>query len=99
MWFARHVRRMRRVYRARHERIVEALSRDFAERLEVIPAAAGLHVSAYARGATASEIKAVISRAEHDGVGLQSLSMFAIGPDTRPGILIGYGAIAIERIE
>ena len=39
--FARHVRRMRTVYRARHERVVQVIGRDFADDFRVVPHRSG----------------------------------------------------------
>ena len=44
--FARHIRKMRGVYRARHDMVTEILKRKFANHLEVVPWIAGLHVAA-----------------------------------------------------
>jgi GntR family transcriptional regulator/MocR family aminotransferase len=97
--FARHIRKVGGVYRARHELVVRLLTRDFAEHLEVIPSAAGLHVTAVARTATVGETAAVVRRASDVGVAVQELSTFALRANVRPGIVLGYGAIPTGRIE
>jgi GntR family transcriptional regulator/MocR family aminotransferase len=71
---ARHVRRMRTVYRRRHERIVAVLRRDFAEHLTVLPAAAGVHVAALARRHSSAEVDAIVARAADLGVAVHALS-------------------------
>ena len=48
--FARHLRRVRRVYRQRHERIAAALAGPLSAHLAAVPSAAGLHLSAMVRG-------------------------------------------------
>ncbi|MGI8332390.1 PLP-dependent aminotransferase family protein [Actinomadura scrupuli] len=93
---ARHIRRMRGEYRRRHEHIGRVLARDFAEILEVVPSAAGLHLSALLPEGT--DDRAVVARAREAGVGLLPLSDFFAGRG-RPGLLLGYGAIAPGRIE
>ena len=57
--FARHVRRMRKVYRERHELLSGLLTRDFADVLTPLPSTAGLHVSATA----SREMRSVVRRA------------------------------------
>ena len=47
--FARHVRRVSAIYRERHQILADAISRDFAEHLELIPSTTGLHLTALAR--------------------------------------------------
>jgi GntR family transcriptional regulator / MocR family aminotransferase len=98
-WFARHVRRMREVYRARHERVVRTLTTLFADDLEVVASSVGMHVCAIARKATVDQIKAVVGRASAAGVACHPLSMFAAGGLPRAGLVLGYGAIATEDID
>jgi GntR family transcriptional regulator/MocR family aminotransferase len=92
--FARHVRRMRKIYRARHELLARLLTRDFADVLTLLPSAAGLHLSATAEIDTGPLVRAARRR----DVRLYSLGDFAVAGD-RPGLVFGYGAIAAERIE
>jgi GntR family transcriptional regulator/MocR family aminotransferase len=97
--FARHIRKTGGVYRARHEMVTNALTRDFADQLELIPSAAGLHVAAIARSASADWIGAVVRRASDAGVEVQELSKFGVHAPARPGLLLGYGAIDTAHIE
>src|SRR5205807_2585607 len=57
--FARHIRRINRIYRERHEMLVKAVSRDFYDHLELIPSTTGLHIAALARAASVEQIAAV----------------------------------------
>jgi GntR family transcriptional regulator/MocR family aminotransferase len=95
-FLARHVRRMRAVYQARHQLIVDALTRQFAGLLEVVPSAAGLHLTATACTTSAEELDAVLGRASAAGVEALPLSMHSI--PTRPGLVLGYGAIPTSRV-
>jgi GntR family transcriptional regulator/MocR family aminotransferase len=97
--FARHIRKIARVYAARHKMITSILAHDFADHLEVIPSAAGLHVAAVGRDASDGGISAVVRRASGYGVGIQELSRFAVEASPRPGLVVGYGAIPTARIE
>jgi GntR family transcriptional regulator / MocR family aminotransferase len=97
--FARHLRKVRRVYTERHETIVKILNRDFADQLEVMPAVAGLHVAAVSRAASVDQISAVALRAAELGVQVQRLSRFVVDGPPRAGLLFGYGAIATARIQ
>ena len=97
--FARHVRRMRGVYRERHQRIVAILRRDFADELRVVEAATGVHLAALATRRTAAQIDEVIGRAASSGVAVQATAAFAVDHEPRPGLLFGYGSIATEHIE
>ena len=96
--FARHVRRMRTVYRERHERITAILRRDFADELQVVRATAGVHLAAVSTRQSVAEIVEVIRRSATAGVGLQGTASMAVNHDPVPGLLFGYGGIATEHI-
>ncbi|WP_244945181.1 MocR-like pyridoxine biosynthesis transcription factor PdxR [Couchioplanes caeruleus] len=80
---ARHVRRAVKAYAARHDRIVAALRA--CPGLEVVPSAAGLHVTALAPG-SARTVAAAAAR----GVAVEDLG--AYGSDST-GFVFGFGAI------
>jgi GntR family transcriptional regulator/MocR family aminotransferase len=96
--FARHLRKVRRVYAERHETVVQILNTDFADQLEVMPVVAGLHVTAVSRSASVDQISAVTLRAAELGVQVQRLARFAFDSPPRAGLLFGYGAIPTSRI-
>jgi GntR family transcriptional regulator/MocR family aminotransferase len=93
---ARHIRRMRAEYQNRHELIGRILVRDFADLLEPVPSAAGLHLSALLPEGT--DDRAVVHRARSRGVGLLALSDYFVD-EPRPGLILGYGSIPAARIE
>jgi GntR family transcriptional regulator/MocR family aminotransferase len=93
--FARHIRRVSRIYGERHRVLTAAIKRSFGDYLELVPSSTGLHVAAYAQGASADHIDAIASRAFDLGVAIQP---FRVGEEPR-GIMLGYGAIETARIE
>lgn len=95
---ARHIRKMRAVYRQRHDMISEAISGRMSGDLTLIPSAAGLHVSATARTASVAEIANVAARALAAGVAVQPLSAFQVTQPPRAGLALGYGAIESSDI-
>jgi GntR family transcriptional regulator/MocR family aminotransferase len=97
--FARHVRRMRVVYRERHNRISTILNREFADELRVIRATAGVHLAALSTQRSVAEIDDLIQRAANAGVGLQATAALAVDHDPTAGLMFGYGGIATEHIE
>jgi GntR family transcriptional regulator/MocR family aminotransferase len=96
--FARHIRKVGGVYRARHELMTRILARDFADHVDVVPSVAGLHITAVAH-ASVDAIYDVVRRASAAGVQVQALARFAAGERRRAGLVLGYGAIATARIE
>ncbi len=92
--FARHIRRMRKVYRCRHELLSGVLARDFADVLTPLPSSAGLHLSALAE----RDLRPLVRRARHQGIRLYSLGEFSMAAG-RHGLVFGYGAVPTDRIE
>jgi GntR family transcriptional regulator / MocR family aminotransferase len=96
---ARHIRKMRTVYKARHERLVETLTRRLAAHLRLIPSVAGLHVSAAATVASPADVLAAARRALAAGVAVQPLSMFRVDQPPQAGLVLGYGGIDTAHID
>ena len=97
--FARHIRRMRAVYRVRHDLIVAAVAEQFAEHLTVIPSRVGLHISASAADASSATVDLAVERALTAGVAVHGSSVFQFEQPSPPGITIGYGAIQADAID
>jgi GntR family transcriptional regulator/MocR family aminotransferase len=97
--FARHLRKMNTTYRARHELLSTILARDFTDQLEVIPSAAGLHVTAIARRVSVEQLSEIVRRASAAGVEVQQLSAFAFSRPAQAGLVMGYGVISTDHIE
>lgn len=96
--YARHLRKLNRLYLTRRDRILEILERDFADVLEPLPSIAGMHVAALSKAMSFAELDAVLARALEQGVQLHSLSRYPVDRGDRPGLVLGYGAIATEDI-
>jgi GntR family transcriptional regulator/MocR family aminotransferase len=94
---ARHLRRMRAEYRARHEQVTRLLTGDLAAWLTPVPSRAGLHLSALLHDEVDVPDVAVTRRARSAGVHVDPLSRFCAGP-ARHGIVLGYGALPPDRI-
>jgi GntR family transcriptional regulator / MocR family aminotransferase len=65
--------------------------------LQPIPSAAGLHLSATSPAGTVQDMLNVL-RAQAAGISLFPLSDLTVG-QAQPGLVIGYGAIPLERID
>ncbi|HEU4595381.1 MAG TPA: PLP-dependent aminotransferase family protein [Pyrinomonadaceae bacterium] len=94
--FARHVRRMRALYAARQEVLVEAARRELRGLLEVETAAAGLHVLGWLPEGT--DDREAARAAEAHGVDAQPLSAFCLLPPKRSGLVLGYAGYDAEEI-
>ena len=89
--FARYVRRCRRLYRYRQERIVQLLG-ELPDGCDVSPARAGLHMVIWLPSGVRDT--ACVSAVLKEGVHLLPLSAFALEPLPREGLLLGFGDAA-----
>jgi GntR family transcriptional regulator/MocR family aminotransferase len=96
---ARHVRRMRREYSARHERILGTLTMRFDDWLEPVPSVTGMHLAATLQSLGERFERAVEQRAQESGVRFDRLSAYSTTDPPKSGIVLGYGAIATAQID
>lgn len=95
----RHLRKMRKIYAERHQRIVSILENDFARWLTPVEAVTGLHVAAPFRHVSRAAEERIAERAMRREVAFDRLSNYWAGRNPRPGLVLGYGGIATEDIE
>ncbi|HEX6506230.1 MAG TPA: PLP-dependent aminotransferase family protein [Chloroflexota bacterium] len=94
--FERHIRRMRRLYRARRDAIVKGLEDAFGDRARVGERHGGLNVLVTLSVPLAeSEISA---RAARVGIGLRAAGGYYAHPPPEPTFLMGFGAMSEEGI-
>jgi GntR family transcriptional regulator/MocR family aminotransferase len=92
----RHVRRMRELYKQRRQLLLRSLHKDFTEWLQLIPSFYGMHVAAVAR--TTVDLDRTAENLMRNNVKIHSLSRYYLGPQTRAGLIFGYGAVGIAEI-
>ncbi|MFJ2994150.1 PLP-dependent aminotransferase family protein [Pandoraea sp. NPDC087047] len=95
--FARHLGRMRRLYRERQTALREALATYFDPAYAVIGERCGLHLTV--RLDPSFPDKAIVAAAQREGMGPRALSSFALDPQPADnGLVIGYGDTDASRI-
>ena len=95
--YASHIRRMRSVYAARHDALIDAIRRKFGESLPVIGGDAGLHLILGLPGGL--DDRAVAQQGLRAGVASRPLSLYQIRrPVVAKGLVLGYGAVREEEI-
>jgi GntR family transcriptional regulator/MocR family aminotransferase len=93
----RHIRRARRIYRDRRERLLELLDQRLRDALAVVPSFYGMHLTAIARDGIDCEAASQALAAR--GIMIHSLARYFLGPATRSGFIIGYAAADTEALE
>ena len=94
--FARHLRRMGRLYRRRRDALLEALREHLADQVEPGGAGAGLHLVGWLRPGL--DERALAEAAASRGVGVYPLGRFRLAGPGRPGLLLGFAALDELRI-
>ena len=92
--FDRHLRRMRPVYRARRDALLDALAEHLPE-LEPAGIAAGLHLVAWLPRDLNEQT--VIAAAAREGVAVAAISPYRLSPSPRGGLIFGYSNLN-ERV-
>ncbi|TDR48741.1 GntR family transcriptional regulator [Tahibacter aquaticus] len=93
---ARHVRRMQPVYAQRRNALLQGLQREFGGLLQVLPAQAGLHLSAQLEKGTVPP--AWLARTAPNAAGVATLHRFQLARAGRAGLVFGFGVADVARI-
>lgn len=90
--FATHIRRMRRIYAARQQALVEAMRTHLDGLLEVEPEAGGMHLTAHFTCELAARMNDVelCELTQRNCLLLRPLSSFCHGTARMQGVLMGY---------
>ncbi|WP_136068408.1 MocR-like pyridoxine biosynthesis transcription factor PdxR [Modicisalibacter radicis] len=86
--FARHVARMRGVYRQRQVWLRQALAPAVVQGLDLSSGHAGMHL--VARLDSLDEERRLVEAGDAAGVTLSPLSRYYLGPARQPGLVLGY---------
>jgi GntR family transcriptional regulator / MocR family aminotransferase len=94
--FARHIRRMRVLYRERRSVLVESIRKEFGSRVEVHGGEAGVHLTV----TVPNEIRDVeiAERAARQDLWIWPLSPSYLGKASRSGFILGFGSTAAADI-
>jgi GntR family transcriptional regulator / MocR family aminotransferase len=94
--FARHIRRMRVLYRDRRSALVESIGKELGSMVEVGGAEAGMHLTVTLP--SGSRDVEIAERAARQNLWIWPLSRFYAGERKRPGLILGFGSAAVEEI-
>jgi GntR family transcriptional regulator/MocR family aminotransferase len=95
-YFARHVRKMRQLYKERRDALVEALTRDLGTRLEVSVPEAGMHLVVWLPSGMSAQ--AVAQRAAASGVHMLPISHFSLRPLQLDGLVLGFANASPQEL-
>lgn len=95
-YLARHLRRSRRTYAARHQTAMRELQRLAPPQARVIPTQTGLHITLLIPDAPGDDI--LVERAAEQDLIFSSLRRTYQFSEGHPGIIVGFGAIATADV-
>lgn len=93
---AHHVRKMRAIYKKRRQLLLNVLQGKLGEWLDPIPSYYGMHVAAVAR--TSLDLDGMAERLLRHNVKMHAFTRYYLGPQTRAGLIFGYGAVDLPEI-
>jgi GntR family transcriptional regulator / MocR family aminotransferase len=95
----RHVRRMRILYRKKHDALLAAIEHHFGGKCQVIGQGAGLHVVLQLPTCKLTEMEC-IEKAQLEGIQLLPFSLFYAGEDPGPlKLILGFGGMKSSDLE
>ena len=94
--FARHIRRMRVLYKERRSALVKAIQLQMSDVLEVVGAEAGMHLVALLPPGTNDLV--VASKAVEKAISAAPLSSCYSKAPARGGLILGYGGASVHQI-
>lgn len=98
-YWERHVRRMRIVYRKKHDIMLDAIDRNFGDRATVVGQGAGLHVVLRLRDENPGEVE-IIRRAQQAGIALFPFNTTcAAAEPAETHLMLGFGGMTAAGIE
>jgi GntR family transcriptional regulator / MocR family aminotransferase len=93
---AHHVRKMRNVYRRRRQLLLDSFREELGEWLDPIPSYYGMHIAAVAR--TPRDLDLVTKNLLRHNVKIHAFSRYYLGPQTKAGLIFGYGAVDLPEM-
>ena len=94
--FARHLRRMRKLYAERQAILIHEIEKNLEGFLEVSPANAGMHLVGWLPNGVDDEL--ISKRLKEKGVNAAPLSKYAVKRPKRGALLLGYTAFDKRQI-
>ena len=92
----RHVRKMRDIYKRRRQLLHESLQDKLSDWLEPIPSFYGMHVAATLTASV--DLERVADELLEHSVKIHTLSRYFLGPQSRAGLVFGYGTVDLPDI-
>jgi GntR family transcriptional regulator/MocR family aminotransferase len=94
--FARHIRRMRVLYRERRSALVNGINEELGSMVEVLGSEAGMHLTVTLQNG--SHDLEIAVRAARQNLWIWPLSLSYLGEVSRPGFILGFGSTTVTEV-
>jgi GntR family transcriptional regulator/MocR family aminotransferase len=94
---ARHERKMREIYKQRRQLLLKLLDSKLSDWVVPIPSFYGMHIAVTMRDGAPDPDMLAQTLLERN-VKIHSLGRYYVGPRTRSGLVLGYGAVGLAEI-
>ena len=94
--FARHIRRMRVLYRERRNALVDSIGKELGSMVEVLGDEAGMYLAVSLR--SGGRDVQIAKRAARDNLWLWPLSLSYLSEVSRQGFILGFGSTAVAEV-
>jgi GntR family transcriptional regulator/MocR family aminotransferase len=94
---ARHVRKMRTLYRQRRDLLLSSLQTHLQDWLVAIPSCYGMHIAATTR--QPFDLERTTESLLAQNVKMHSFRRYFLGTPTHEGVVLGFGALEVQGIE
>ncbi|MEG6584252.1 MocR-like pyridoxine biosynthesis transcription factor PdxR [Dendrosporobacter sp. 1207_IL3150] len=95
----RHLRKMRTIYKRKHDALIQALDRHFGKRVNILGQGAGLHITLELVNNTLSE-ETIINRALERNVRIYPISdTYQCNRDYPSYVMLGFGRMNSDELE
>jgi len=93
---ARHVRKMRTIYKRRRQLLLKILQEDLRAWLKPVPGVYGMHIAALSRSDL--DLDRVTGALLRQNVKLHTFTRYYLGAPTAAGLIFGYGVVDAPQI-
>ena len=96
-FFSKHLNRMRKTYRKKHDKLIETIQKSYPH-VDIAGQLAGMHICiSFPSGLSEQQL---VDKAKQTNIRIQPLSNYLFEPKTgNPTFILGFGGIASEHIE
>ena len=95
-YFARHIRKMRQLYRERRDALVDALAQELSTKLDITVPEAGMHLAAWLPPGLSAQ--AVVEQASAYNLHILPISQFSQRTLSRDGLVLGFASASAQDL-